>query len=355
VKSVHWVMFAWRAEDFSAQPRAQRAIPQPVPAFQLQESAHGTDGTAPTLGTAQDDITELCRCFMRLSIGAKQMHINDGHKTTACTSHNLQKPKASELVSQALSSVGPVRVPFQHESPVLRADQSQLSQELCTMQSALMSIMDPPTATNKAAADGPAERICPHPCPALPRKRKHCAGREHRRGSQAEESADELQQALRPKAKKICKALPIFPVTLPPEGLPSSSAHSNKQAQPSCAPAPGLAAKLQKTAGSCKTDGPSTAKEGIFQPASLLQKCAESEKPSGKRQKKTKHLEVQQSRKRSFLRMDDPFDAAGTCDVVTVPMKVVKLSEPTMHCSSSLAKPYLQKLHKQQQPSGLLE
>ena len=222
------------------------------------------------------------------------------------------------------------------------------------MQSALMSIMDPPTATNKAAADGPAERICPHPCPALPRKRKHCAGREHRRGSQAEESADELQQALRPKAKKICKALPIFPVTLPPEGLPSSSAHSNKQAQPSCAPAPGLAAKLQKTAGSCKTDGPSTGKEGIFQPASLLQKSAEREKPSGKCLKKTKHLEVPQSRKRSFLRMDDPFDTASICDVVTVPMKVVRLSEPTLHCSSSLAKTYLQKLHKQQQLPGLL-
>ena len=119
MKSVHWVMFAWRAEDFSAQPRAQRAIPQPVPAFQLQETAHGTDGTALTLGTAQDDINELCRCFMRLSIGAT---------TTGCASHSLHKAKPSILVSQTVTSVGPICDPIQHGSSQLHANQSQLSQ-----------------------------------------------------------------------------------------------------------------------------------------------------------------------------------------------------------------------------------
>ena len=325
-KAVGWAMFAWRGEDFSAQPRAQRAIPQPVPAFQLQESAHGTDGTAPTLGTAQDDLSELCRRFMLLSIGAKPMHINDGPKTTSFPSHKLHKAKLSERVSQSVTSVAPVCVPFQHGSSQLHANQSQLSQVQWTMQSSVMPFLEPPTATNKAAADGPAERICPHPCPGQPRKRKHCAGREHHCGSQDEESADELQQALRPKAKKSCKALPIFPKCLSLEGLPSTAANGSKQAQPSCAPAPGLAAKLQKTAGSCKTNGPSTDKEGILQPDPPLQNCAESQKPSGKRKSKTKHLEVQQSRKRSFLRMDDPFDVANICDVVTVPTKIVKLS-----------------------------
>ena len=319
-------MFAWRGEDFSAQPRAQRAIPQPVPAFQLQESAHGTDGTAPTSGTLQDDIRELCRRFMQLSIGAKQMHINDGPITTSFASHKLHKAKLSEQVSQSVTSVAPVCVPFQHGSSQLHANQSLLSQVQWTMQSAVMPFLEPPTATNKAAADGPAERICPHLCPALHRKRKHCAGREHRHGSRDEDSADQFQVEFTHKAKKTCKALPILPVSLPRGGLPSSSANGSKQAQPSCAPAPGLAAKLQKTAGSCKTDGPSTGKEGIFQPASLLQKSAEREKPSGKCLKKTKHLEVPQSRKRSFLRMDDPFDTASICDVVTVPMKVMKFS-----------------------------
>jgi len=157
-------------------------------------------------------------------------------------------------------------------------------------------------------------------------KRKHCTGREHRHGSQAENPADELQEEFGAKAKKSCKALPIFSVSLPPEGLPSSSANGTKQAQPSCAPAPGLAAQLQKTTESCKTDGLSNVKEGMIQPAPLQQKCAEREKPSGKRQSKTKHLEVQHSRKRSFLRMDDPFDVANICDVVTVPTKIVKLS-----------------------------
>ena len=310
-------MFAWRAEDFSAQPRAQRAIPQPVPAFQLQETAHGTDGTALTLGTAQDDINELCRCFMRLSIGAT---------TTGCASHNLQKAKPSEPVSQSVTSVGSVCVPHQHGSPELRADQSKQSQELRVTQSAVMPIMEPPTATNNAAADGPAECICPHPCPALPRKRKPCAGREHCRGSQDEDSADQFQEEFRPKAKKSCKALPNFPVSLLPEGLPSSTANGSKKAQPSCAPAPGLDAKLQKTTESCRMDGPSTGKEGIFHPDPPLQKRAECDKPSGKRQKKSKHLEVQHSRKRSFLKMDDPFDSASICDVVTVPTKVVRLS-----------------------------
>ena len=121
-------MFAWRAEDLSAQPRAQRAIPQPVPAFQLQESAHGTDGTAPTSGTLQDDIRELCRRFMQLSIGAKQMHINDGPITTSFASHKLHKAKLSEQVSQSVTSVGPICDPIQHGSSQLHANQSQLSQ-----------------------------------------------------------------------------------------------------------------------------------------------------------------------------------------------------------------------------------
>ena len=112
-------MFAWRAEDFSAQPRAQGAIPQPVPAFQLQETAHGTDGTAPTLGTAQDDICELCRRFMRLSIAAT---------TTGSASHSLHKAKPSDPVSQTVTSVGPICDPIQHGSSQLHANQSQLSQ-----------------------------------------------------------------------------------------------------------------------------------------------------------------------------------------------------------------------------------
>ena len=256
-------MFARRGEDFSAQPRAQGAIPQPVPAFQLQESAQGTDGTAPTLGTAQDDITELCRRFMQLSIAAT---------TTGCASHSLHKAKPSDPVSQTVTSVGPICDPFQHGSPELRAHQSQLSQVQWAMQSTVMPILEPPAATNNAAANGPSDPVSPHPCPGQPRKRKHCAGREHRHVSQDGNPADELQVEFRPKAKKSRKALPIFPVSLPPEGLPSASVNGNKQEQHSCAPAPGLAAEQQKTAGSCKTDGPSTGKEEIFHPDPPLQK-----------------------------------------------------------------------------------
>ena len=169
-------MFAWRAEDFSVQPRAQRAIPQPVPAFPLQETAHGTDGTAPTLGTAQDDLSELCRRFMRLSIAAT---------TTGSASHSLHKAKPSDPVSQTVTSVGPICDPIQHGSSQLHANQSQLSQVQWANQSAVMSIMEPPTASSNATADGTADPVTAHPCPALRMKRKHCAGREHRRGSQA--------------------------------------------------------------------------------------------------------------------------------------------------------------------------
>lgn len=137
------------------------------------------------------------------------------------------------------------------------------------------------------------------------------------------------------------------------ESLSFTNASKKKQAQPSYAPAPTLAAPQHKTQESCKADGLSTGKEK-FQPKPLLQKQAEGEKPSGKHKCKTKDLDMQGRRKRSFLAMDDPFAIEDIQDMVAVPKKVMRLAEPTLHGGSLSAKSNQQKLHKQlQQPPSL--
>ena len=152
----------------------------------------------------------------------------------------------------------------------------------------------------------------------------------------------------------MCRGLPVFPASMHTKSLSSTNASKKKQAQPSYAPAPTLSAPQHKTQESCKADGLSTGKEEKFQPKPLLQKQAEGEKPSGKRKCKTKELDVQGRRKRSFLATDDPFAIKDIQDTVAVPKKVMRLAEPTLHGSSLPAKSNQQKLHKQlQQPPSL--
>ncbi|XP_067153839.1 BCL-6 corepressor isoform X4 [Apteryx mantelli] len=151
------------------------------------------------------------------------------------------------------------------------------------------------------------------------------------------------------------QGLPVFPVSPHMKSLSSTNANSKRQAQPSCTPASRLAAKQQKIKESRKTDGLYTDEEEDFQPASLLQKYTECEKPSGKRQCKTKHLALQERRRRSSLTGDDTTDIENAEDKVTVMRKVRKRPEPTSDCDSSPAKPYEQKLYErlQQTPSLL--
>uniref|UniRef100_A0A8B9S6E2 BCL6 corepressor n=1 Tax=Apteryx owenii TaxID=8824 RepID=A0A8B9S6E2_APTOW len=151
------------------------------------------------------------------------------------------------------------------------------------------------------------------------------------------------------------QGLPVFPVSPHMKSLSSTNANSKRQAQPSCTPASRLAAKQQKIKESRKTDGLYTDEEEDFQPASLLQKYTECEKPSGKRQCKTKHLALQERRRRSSLTGDDTTDIENAEDKVTVMRKVRKRPEPTSDCDSLPAKPYEQKLCErlQQTPSLL--
>ncbi|XP_055657885.1 BCL-6 corepressor isoform X6 [Falco peregrinus] len=207
------------------------------------------------------------------------------------------------------------------------------------------------------AEDQPTEDIGQHPCPRLDRKRKHSGERVQNDGSQNESFVDELQDELISKAKKKknSKGLPVFPVSPHMKSLSSTNANSKRQAQPSCTPASRLAAKQQKIKESRKTDGLYTDEEEDFQHASLLQKYSECEKPSGKRQCKTKHLALQERRRRSSLTGDDTTDMENAEDKVTVTRKVRKRPEPTSDCDSSPAKSYEQKLYDrlQQTPSLL--
>ncbi|XP_051499789.1 BCL-6 corepressor isoform X5 [Apus apus] len=207
------------------------------------------------------------------------------------------------------------------------------------------------------AEDQPTEGIGQHPCPRLDRKRKHSGERLQNDGSQNENFVDELQDELLSKAKKKknSKGLPVFPVSPHMKSLSSTNANSKRQAQPSCTPASRLAAKQQKIKESRKTDGLYTDEEEDFQHASLLQKYSECEKPSGKRQCKTKHLALQERRRRSSLTGDDTTDIENAEDKVTVTRKVRKRPEPTSDCDSSPAKSYEQKPFDrlQQTPSVL--
>ncbi|XP_061215333.1 BCL-6 corepressor isoform X5 [Neopsephotus bourkii] len=207
------------------------------------------------------------------------------------------------------------------------------------------------------AEDQSTEDISQHPCPHLDRKRKHSGERVQNDGSQNESFVDELQDELASKAKKKknSKGLPVFPVSPHMKSLSSTNANGKRPAPPGCTPASRLAAKQQKIKESRKTDGLYTDEEEDFQHASLLQKYSECEKPSGKRQCKTKHLALQEKRRRSSLTGDDTTDIENAEDKITVTRKVRKRPEPTSDCDSSPAKPYEQKLYDrlQQTPSLL--
>ncbi|XP_039391701.1 BCL-6 corepressor isoform X6 [Mauremys reevesii] len=164
--------------------------------------------------------------------------------------------------------------------------------------------------------DQSTEDISQHPCPRLDRKRKHSGERVQNEGSQNENSVDDLQDEAVSKAKKrrSSKGLPLFMVSPPAKSLSSTNANSKRQTQPSYTPASRLAAKQQKIKESRNTDVLCTDEEEDFQATSLLQRYSECEKPSGKRQCKTKHLALQERRRRSSLTGEDTTDIENAED-----------------------------------------
>ncbi|XP_043361755.1 BCL-6 corepressor isoform X4 [Dermochelys coriacea] len=164
--------------------------------------------------------------------------------------------------------------------------------------------------------DQSTEDISQHPCPRLDRKRKHSGEKVQNGASQNENYVDELQDEAVSKAKKrrSSKGLPLFMVSPPVKSLSSTNANSKRQTQPSCTPASRLTAKQQKIKEIRNTDVLCTDEEEDFQATSLLQRYSECEKPSGKRQCKTKHLALQERRRRSSLTGDDTTDIENAED-----------------------------------------
>ncbi|XP_060090109.1 BCL-6 corepressor isoform X4 [Heteronotia binoei] len=147
-------------------------------------------------------------------------------------------------------------------------------------------------------------------CPHLDRKRKYSGEKMQNDGSLKENFIEELEDEFASKAKKRknSKGIPLFPGSPHMKSLSSSGINGKKQSQLNCIPASRLPAKQQKIKENWKTDVLCTDEEDDFQATSLLQKHSECEKPPGKRQCKTKHLALQERRRRSSLAGDDITD-----------------------------------------------
>ncbi|XP_072283295.1 BCL-6 corepressor isoform X2 [Pyxicephalus adspersus] len=99
-----------------------------------------------------------------------------------------------------------------------------------------------------------------------------------------------------------------------PPGCPSK-----RQSQPNPTPAPRLVAKQQKIREGRKAYVQCTDEEGALQVTSLPEDYTECEKPSGKRQCKTKHMTPQErKRKRLLLAVDDSMDIGSTDEKVII-------------------------------------
>ncbi|XP_068921803.1 BCL-6 corepressor isoform X6 [Petaurus breviceps papuanus] len=209
---------------------------------------------------------------------------------------------------------------------------------------------------SERTADLPTPDMPHSPGPRLDRKRKLSGESLQPDGSQPEAVAEELQEdpLLKTKRRRTSKGLPVFPVSPHMKSLSSTNANGKRQTQPSCTPASRLAAKQQKIKESRKTDVLCTDEEEDFQPASLLQKYTECEKPSGKRQCKTKHLTPQERRRRSSLTGDDTTDIENNEDKVIVTRRFRKRPEPASECNSLPSKLQEQKLYDRLPQTPLL-
>ncbi|XP_047621802.1 BCL-6 corepressor isoform X3 [Phacochoerus africanus] len=117
-----------------------------------------------------------------------------------------------------------------------------------------------------------------------------------RKRAEAKGNRSWLEESL--KSSDNEQGLPVFSGSPPMKSLSSTNASGKKQTQPSCTPASRLPAKQQKIKESQKTDVLCTDEEEDCQATSQLQKYTDnSEKPSGKRLCKTKHLIPQEPRR----------------------------------------------------------
>ncbi|XP_075052526.1 BCL-6 corepressor isoform X2 [Mixophyes fleayi] len=119
-------------------------------------------------------------------------------------------------------------------------------------------------------------------------------------------------------------------VSLHTKSFPLGCPSGKRQSQPNPTPAPRLTAKQQKIREGRKAFVPCTDEEGGLQVTSLLEDYTECEKPSGKRQCKTKHMTPQERRrKRLLLAGDDCMDIGNAEEKVSIKgfRKQIELSQ----------------------------
>ncbi|KAG8450521.1 hypothetical protein GDO86_002971 [Hymenochirus boettgeri] len=135
----------------------------------------------------------------------------------------------------------------------------------------------------------------------------------------------------------------------PEEGFPTGCPSGKRQTQAHSTLAPRLAAKQQKIRDGRKANVQNRDEEGGLQVTSLLEDYTECEKPSGKRQCKTKHMTPQERRrKRMTVSGDDSVDVGGTDDKASLkvskkhaevpaensPVKTVEQMVPTLQAAT---------------------
>ncbi|KAM3933691.1 BCL-6 corepressor isoform 2-T3 [Leptodactylus fuscus] len=109
-----------------------------------------------------------------------------------------------------------------------------------------------------------------------------------------------------------------IPVSAHTKGFPLCCPSSKRQSQTNPTPAPRLAAKQQKIREGRKAYVPCTDEEGSLQVASLPEDYTEYEKPSGKRQFKTKHMTPQERKRKRLLIGDDSMDNGSADEKVSI-------------------------------------
>ncbi|XP_069617707.1 BCL-6 corepressor [Ranitomeya imitator] len=109
-----------------------------------------------------------------------------------------------------------------------------------------------------------------------------------------------------------------IPVSAHTKGFPLGCPSSKRQSQTNPTPAARLAAKQQKIREGRKAYVQCTDEEGSLQVTSLPEDYTDYEKPSGKRQFKTKHMTPLERKRRSLLARDDSMDNGSADEKVSL-------------------------------------
>lgn len=109
-----------------------------------------------------------------------------------------------------------------------------------------------------------------------------------------------------------------IPLSTHTKGFPLGCPSSKRQSQTNPTPAPRLAAKQQKIREGRKAYVPCTDEEGSLQVVSLPEDYTDYEKPSGKRQFKTKHMTPLERKRRRLLAGDDSMDNGSADEKVSI-------------------------------------